>query len=124
MVHNLAAPVDAPWAAYEWLQAASDASGTLDRRESVSTCRSFAAEVELHPELFPSETADSGLDALFTSFDQRVAEDEEVVADLRWKSHGTRTVAPRREPCARVTFPHTGSPRRSLDWTFGTGRVA
>jgi hypothetical protein len=63
MVQNLAAPVDPPWAAYEWLQAASDASGTLDRRESVPTCRSFAAEVELHPELFPSETADSGLDA-------------------------------------------------------------
>src|SRR6266536_3167200 len=72
MVQDLAAPGDAPWAAYEWLQAASDASGTLDRRESVPTCRFFAAEVELHPELFPSETADSGFDALFTSFDQRV----------------------------------------------------
>jgi hypothetical protein len=42
MVQDLAAPVDAPWAAYEWRQAASDASGTLDRRESVPTCRSFA----------------------------------------------------------------------------------
>ena len=76
MVQDLAAPVDAPWAAYEWLQAASEASGTLDRRESVPTWRSSAAEVELHPEVFPSETADSGFDALFTSFDQRVAEDE------------------------------------------------
>jgi hypothetical protein len=63
MVQDLAAPVNAPWAAYEWLQAASDPSGTLDRRESVPTCSvSFAAEVELHPELFPSETPDSGFD--------------------------------------------------------------
>ena len=101
MVQDLAAPVDAPWAAYEWLQAASDASGTLDRRESVTTCRSFAAEIELHLELFPSETADSGFDALFTSFDQRVAEDEEVVADLTRECHGTGTLAPCREQCDR-----------------------
>ena len=74
-----------------------DASGTLDRRESVPTCRSFAAEAELHPELFPSETADSGLDALFTSFDQRVAEDEEIVADLTRKCpwHKNGSAAPR-----------------------------
>jgi hypothetical protein len=42
MVQDLAASVDAPWAAYEWRQAASDASGTLDRRESVPTWRSLA----------------------------------------------------------------------------------
>jgi hypothetical protein len=57
MVQDLAAPVDTPWAAYEWLQAASDASGTLNRRESVPTCRSFAAEVELYRELFPSSVS-------------------------------------------------------------------
>jgi hypothetical protein len=62
MVQDLAAPVDAPWAAYEWRQA-----------------------------------------------DQRVAEDEAVVADLTRECHGTRTVAPRREPCARGTFPNTGA---------------
>jgi hypothetical protein len=42
MVQDLAAPVDATWAAYEWRQEASDASDTLDRRESVPACRSFA----------------------------------------------------------------------------------
>lgn len=100
MVQDRAAPVDAPWAAYEWLQAATPpAPSTVE--SPYQPARSFAAEVELHPNCSRARPLIVGSTPLFTSFDQRVTEDEEAVADLTPECHGTRTVAPRREPCAR-----------------------
>jgi len=108
MVQDLAAPVDAPWAAYEWLQAASATHPAPSTVESPYQPAGPSPRRLNCPPNCSRVTADSGFDALFTSFDQRVAEDEEVVADLTRECHGTRTVAPRREPCARGTFPNAG----------------
>jgi hypothetical protein len=70
MVQDLAAPVDAPWAAYEWPQAAREASGgfgalfisfdqrvaQLDPTRAIAASTSLHAETECHARYGPERT--------------------------------------------------------------------